>query len=106
WTAADDKLLGNRTDEEISKLIGCTVGAAASRRYQRHIPASPRQRRRHLRFWTERENEFVRTHSKAEAARLLQRSLHAIAARRGILGICQIVRRSWTTAEDALFHTL
>jgi len=56
--------------------------------------------------WTEEEDRIVFSQSVPEAVRQLTRTRTAILVRRRILGIRQIVRRSWTPAEDRLFAEL
>jgi hypothetical protein len=120
WTAADDKLLGERTDEDVAALLRTTVKAVQKRRSQFKIaPCAKQQRERRHAFaksgqrrraggrfgkYLPEEDKLMGTMPDQELAMRLGRSHKAVEGRRIHLGIPKIDPRlhQWTPEEDAL----
>jgi hypothetical protein len=83
WSPDEIALLGTMTDTEVAKQTGRSLGAVNKKRTALHAPALEEGPAGvHLVYWTEEENEAVRTLPAEEVARRFKRSLHAIRQRR------------------------
>ncbi len=106
WTAADDRLLGTRPDDQVAIFGGATVKAVVHRRAKLKIPPAAQQIERQRRSWT--EDALLGTAPDAEIAHRLGRHTSSVQSRRLKLGIRHRTvrkRRPWTPEEDARLGT-
>lgn len=81
WTDAEIQLLGTKPDAEVGRLIGRPGKAVWAKRQALGIVDAPSL----VRSWTDDEDKVVLSHSVAEAAQALNRTLVAVQMRRGKL---------------------
>ena len=77
-----DPLLGTMPDKGLGKIFNISGSTIAARRELKKIPIFE-----YYIDWTDRMNNIVRTHSLADAARMLGKSITSVARQRYFLGI-------------------
>ena len=89
WTAAQDALLGQQSDEDIARRLNRTGLSVASRRFKLHIP-KPHSKRPP---WTPQQERWLGKLSDVEIARRTGHTLQGIGFRRRRLGLSDPTRR-------------
>jgi len=85
WRPEDDKILGERPDAQVARLLGRTKVAVRARRSELGIAAHVTERR--APFWAEKEIRLLGKVPDVEAARLLGRTVNSVKLNRVRLGI-------------------
>lgn len=81
-------MLGAMTDAEVAKKTGRVIDAVCKKRGSlKRPPLFEGPRGLHRKYWTAKEDDIVRKHPVAEAAKLLNRTEKSIQTRRFTLGI-------------------
>ena len=99
WTREEERLLGMRSDAELARLLGRTVGAVALRRSRRRIPhPNPSARR-----WSPDERALLGTMPDREIVYQLGIEAKHVLGQRERLKIPVFDRQlhRWTRADDA-----
>ncbi len=106
WTAQEDRVLGNQSDEELAAKFGRTAGAVRSRR--RALGLDLRQPR--FKRWTSTEEKLLGTKPDAAVSQMLGRPERGVQRHRQSLGIAcfhdAAAQRPWTSEEDQLLGTV
>ncbi len=111
WSAAQVKLLGKFSDDEVGRRIGYSRTNVCSERVRRGIPPFAPRSAPHA--WTAREAALLGTASDAAVAAELGVSRSVVTMKRRVLGIPpfnspprELQAEPWTAEEDALLGTI
>ena len=100
WTAAEERLLGTVSDQDLAQRLGRSLRAISLRRHQLHIPKFQSGRRP----WTRAEEELLGTMPDRRFAQRFKRSVRSVIVRRCEKAIPLLRRQKhrWTQADDQL----